>query len=454
MSTHVADLTTTDGHPMFDEQTRDYLRRAGEASLEATGPWRTGTCPECGTAPAGEGLIPDDDGSTAHVVIGGAVVLGCEGYWVISPAALGMPLGAWDDWRQAGDTEITLTAGKFSVDYLTPFWDGFDEPGKRWNGWRMPFFTEQVMLLIKAHMDADPATGDDAIVIEHHPEKHAADRFTVLEQGEHRSIVFAVHVNGTWLWQLGDGWCWVAEDLRLTPPVPAPEPAWMTAEETEAVQVAVQRDLRAGSITWDEIRDRTLADLVASNQDALIEDMFEDHADDRPHRREMAALIGVYDRLLGTSRATEIATLDLGPADVGNDPDRPYRGEMAALVGLHEIDHAQCPPGSHTFDAGSDTYEGRVDEHGNQLCNDCGTPMFYCRRDEGYHHVQQPGSDPAEPCFLIQEPAWPVPAPQPGEHAYELEATAGWVCLRHEETCPPLDTAVLTHATAIPPQGR
>ena len=115
-----------------------------------------------------------------------------------------------------------------------------------------------------------------------------------------------------------------------------------------------------------------------------------------------------------------------------------------------ETDHAQCPPGSHTFDAGDDHYEGRVDEHGNQLCNDCGTPMFYCTVDNRYHHVQGPGEDVA-PCFLIQEQAWRIPAPPAGQHGYELEATAGWVCLRHEETCRALDTAVLTHATAYPP---
>ena len=131
---------------------------------------------------------------------------------------------------------FTLTTGSFSVDGLTPYFDGSDEPGKRWNGWRMPFFTEPVMLKIKAHIESDPGwgEGDDAIVIEHHPERHATDRFTVFEQGEHRSTVFAVQVNGTWLWQLGDGWCWVAEDLRQTPPVPAPERREMTADDGEA----------------------------------------------------------------------------------------------------------------------------------------------------------------------------------------------------------------------------
>lgn len=121
-------------------------------------------------------------------------------------------------------------------------------------------------------------------------------------------------------------------------------------------------------------------------------------------------------------------------------------------VEADEIDHAQCPPGSHTFDAGDDHYEGRVNEHGNQVCNDCDAPMFYCRIDEGYHHVQGPG-DEVEPCFLIQEQAWPVPAPQPGEHIYEPDAAdrGKWTCIRHQgQPCPPLDLAVLTRATAYP----
>lgn len=111
-----------------------------------------------------------------------------------------------------------------------------------------------------------------------------------------------------------------------------------------------------------------------------------------------------------------------------------------------ETDHAQCPPGSHTFDAGDDHYEGRVDEHGNQLCNDCGTPMFYCTVDNRYHHVQGPGEDVA-PCFLIQEQAWRIPAPPasmamswkplPGGSAFGMRKPAGRWTLPCSPTRPP-----------------
>ena len=108
---------------------------------------------------------------------------------------------------------ITLTAGRFSVDDLTPYWDGFEEPGKRWNGWRMPFFTEQVMLEILAYIESDPGFsegGDAATAVKHHPVRDITERFTIAEQGEHYCPVPAVCVNGTWLWQLGGGWCWTA----------------------------------------------------------------------------------------------------------------------------------------------------------------------------------------------------------------------------------------------------
>jgi hypothetical protein len=45
------------------------------------------TCPECGHS------APPDDG--AHVVLGNAVVIGCEGYCVIDPNAVGVPRLNW-----------------------------------------------------------------------------------------------------------------------------------------------------------------------------------------------------------------------------------------------------------------------------------------------------------------------------------------------------------------------
>ena len=93
---NVEDLTTDSGQPMFDERTRDYLRRARLADAAVLAPYRTATCPECDEHVSGEGFVPCSDGEWAHVVISGAVVLGCEGYFVVNPAALGMSAGQWE----------------------------------------------------------------------------------------------------------------------------------------------------------------------------------------------------------------------------------------------------------------------------------------------------------------------------------------------------------------------
>ncbi len=93
---NVEDLTTVSGQPMFDERTRDYLRRARLADPTVLAPYQTRTCPECEEYVSGEGFIPCSDSMYAHVVIGGAVILGCEGYFVVNPGALGMEAGQWE----------------------------------------------------------------------------------------------------------------------------------------------------------------------------------------------------------------------------------------------------------------------------------------------------------------------------------------------------------------------
>jgi hypothetical protein len=45
------------------------------------------TCPECGHC-----ARPDDG---AHITLGDAVVVGCEGYWVINPNTIGIPRPQW-----------------------------------------------------------------------------------------------------------------------------------------------------------------------------------------------------------------------------------------------------------------------------------------------------------------------------------------------------------------------
>lgn len=92
---------------------------------------------------------------------------------------------------------------------------------------------------------------------------------------------------------------------------------WMTEDEVAAVRDAVSRELVAGSVEWDEIKDLSLADLARSNQDALIDDLFEDHPDDREHRQSMKDRVTVYDRLLGTDRAAELADLPEPAAPAG-----------------------------------------------------------------------------------------------------------------------------------------
>lgn len=44
-------------------------------------------CPECGQLADAEGGL--------HVVLGAAVVVGCEGYWVIDPNTVGIPKPNW-----------------------------------------------------------------------------------------------------------------------------------------------------------------------------------------------------------------------------------------------------------------------------------------------------------------------------------------------------------------------
>ncbi len=105
--TQIEDLTTAGGAPMFDAPTREYLRRArsilqaGPGALAPAALWLTARCPECNTLIEGDGLVTaDPDGATAHVAIGGVVVLGCMGLRVINPAALGLDPGPWQDWTE------------------------------------------------------------------------------------------------------------------------------------------------------------------------------------------------------------------------------------------------------------------------------------------------------------------------------------------------------------------
>jgi hypothetical protein len=90
---------TADGDLAFDGRVRRYLRAVRLADPETIAPWRTSTCPECGQAPGTDDVDFGPDGTAGHVTIGGAVVLGCLGYYVVNPAAVGLEPGSWQDWR-------------------------------------------------------------------------------------------------------------------------------------------------------------------------------------------------------------------------------------------------------------------------------------------------------------------------------------------------------------------
>jgi hypothetical protein len=62
-------------------------------SLDVARRWLTTVCPECGEDQTGQ-----DDGS--HVMVGGWVAVGCEGYHVINPAVVGQGTGGWNDWTE------------------------------------------------------------------------------------------------------------------------------------------------------------------------------------------------------------------------------------------------------------------------------------------------------------------------------------------------------------------
>jgi hypothetical protein len=53
----------------------------------AVQPYLSPVCPECGQLPEPEDGI--------HIVLGAAVVIGCEGYWVINPNVIGIPSPNW-----------------------------------------------------------------------------------------------------------------------------------------------------------------------------------------------------------------------------------------------------------------------------------------------------------------------------------------------------------------------
>jgi hypothetical protein len=83
---------------------RVYLEKIANAivfDLPRISPWLTATCPECGVDIDQMSYRERDD----HTITAGAVLVGCEDYWVINPAVLfdaSDPDGqvdTWVEWR-------------------------------------------------------------------------------------------------------------------------------------------------------------------------------------------------------------------------------------------------------------------------------------------------------------------------------------------------------------------
>lgn len=91
--------------PNRNEMDLEYAARAlntlvsDPADLAA---WCTDRCPECEVRMEFGGPVtpPLLWAFKDHLMIGTLVVVGCQGYWVISPDAVGMPgdQSDWDDW--------------------------------------------------------------------------------------------------------------------------------------------------------------------------------------------------------------------------------------------------------------------------------------------------------------------------------------------------------------------
>jgi hypothetical protein len=75
----------------------------------------------------------------------------------------------------------------------------------------------------------------------------------------------------------------------------------LTPEQAEFIMYSVAREVTDSRTPWDEIKDLTLADLVSQNQDALIDDVFEN----APTLR----WIRTADTLLDTHRISEISRM-------------------------------------------------------------------------------------------------------------------------------------------------
>jgi hypothetical protein len=73
-------------------------------------------CPECGDHRGDDSLTYDFD--EVHLVHRGWVVIGCEGYLVIDPQALGLDRGNWQDWVEDHDVPAVPKTEQDARDFV------------------------------------------------------------------------------------------------------------------------------------------------------------------------------------------------------------------------------------------------------------------------------------------------------------------------------------------------
>ncbi|MFK0015704.1 hypothetical protein [Streptomyces sp. NPDC091027] len=72
---------------------KEYLAAVRSAPVDVIAPYMRVDCPEC------DFDVSWNDNED-HVVVGSAVVIGCEGYYVVDPNVVGVPTPDWCDWRE------------------------------------------------------------------------------------------------------------------------------------------------------------------------------------------------------------------------------------------------------------------------------------------------------------------------------------------------------------------
>jgi hypothetical protein len=79
--------------PIFrTAENRKYMVAVATTRLDRIVRWLTTTCTECDHEPIAEGTERE------HGMLGDFVLIGCEGYWLINPNAVGIYNENWYDW--------------------------------------------------------------------------------------------------------------------------------------------------------------------------------------------------------------------------------------------------------------------------------------------------------------------------------------------------------------------